>query len=156
VYDELIHASALDGFKHSVALCQKSFRHNDVDSFVETLTAVKNSQPQIRNGTRSVIIAVESFYSMDGDVCPLKDLVEAANEVFPDGNAQFVMDEAHSSGHIGPNGSGLVSELRLEKEIAVRNHTLGKTLCGTGGKFCSSPLKKYFQTNLAYRSDSVQ
>jgi 8-amino-7-oxononanoate synthase len=143
VYDELIHASALDGFKHSVALCQQSFRHNDVDSFVETLTAVKNSQPQIRNGTRSVIIAVESFYSMDGDVCPLKDLVEAANEIFPDGNAQFVIDEAHSSGHIGPNGSGLVSELGLEKEIAVRNHTLGKTLCGTGGKFCSSPLKKY-------------
>lgn len=83
LYDELSHASALDGSKHSVALCQKSFRHNDVDPFAETLTAVKDSQPQIRNGTRSVIIAVESFYSMDGDVCPLKDLVEAANEVSP-------------------------------------------------------------------------
>ncbi|KAJ6149148.1 8-amino-7-oxononanoate synthase [Penicillium samsonianum] len=143
VYDELIHASALDGFKHSVALCQKSFRHNDVGSFVEILTDVKNSQPQIRNGTRCVIIAVESFYSMDGDVCPLQELIEAAKETFPDGNAQFVMDEAHSSGHIGPNGAGLVSELGLEKEVAVRNHTLGKTLCGTGGVIlCNSTIRK--------------
>lgn len=157
VYDELIHASALDGFKHSVALCQQSFRHNDVDSFVETLNSIKNSQPQIRNGTRSVIIAVESFYSMDGDVCPLRDLVEAAKQVFPDGNAQFVMDEAHSSGHIGPNGSGLVSELGLEKEIAVRNHTLGKTLCGTGGKFVTCSLSIVSDANgVLCRSHSLQ
>lgn len=156
VYDELIHASALDGFKHSVALCQKSFRHNDVGSFVEILTDVKNSQPQIRNGTRCVIIAVESFYSMDGDVCPLQELIEAAKETFPDGNAQFVMDEAHSSGHIGPNGAGLVSELGLEKEVAVRNHTLGKTLCGTGGKACSATSRHYIQANLSYRSYSMQ
>lgn len=134
VYDELIHASALDGFKHSVALCQKPFRHNDVESFLDTLTAVRDSQPLIRNGIRSVIIAVESFYSMDGDVCPLRELIEAAKEIFPNGNAQFVMDEAHSTGHVGPNGSGLVSELGLENEVAIRNHTFGKSLYSTGGK----------------------
>ncbi|PGH10328.1 8-amino-7-oxononanoate synthase [Blastomyces parvus] len=133
VYDELMHASALDGFKHSVALCQKSFRHNNVESFTNTLISVRDSQPQIRNGTRSVLISVESVYSMDGDICPLKELLEAAKQVFPSGNAQFVVDEAHSSGHLGPNGAGLVSELGLEKEIAIRNHTLGKTLAGMGG-----------------------
>lgn len=143
VYDELIHASALDGFKHSVALCQQSFRHNDVDAFSDTLTAVRNSQSQIRSGTRSVIVAVESFYSMDGDVCPLRELIEAAKEIFPDGNVQFVMDEAHSSGHIGPNGSGLVSALGLEKEVAIRNHTLGKTLCGFGGESRSINTKRW-------------
>ena len=134
VYDELIHASALDGFKHSVTLCQKSFRHNDVGSFLDTLTAVRDSQPQIRNGTRCVIVAVESFYSMDGDVCPLRELIEASKEIFPEGIAQFVVDEAHSNGIIGPNGAGLVCELGLEKEVAIRNYTFGKALCGTGGR----------------------
>lgn len=134
VYDELMHASALDGFKHSVSLCQRSFRHNNVDSFMETLMAVRDSQPQIRNGTRCVLVALESVYSMDGDICPLREFVDAAKEVFPDGNCQFMVDEAHSSGNIGPNGAGLVSELGLEREIAIRNHTLGKTLAGSGGE----------------------
>ena len=46
---------------------------------------------------------------MEGDICPLKDLVAVAKELFPNGNAQFVIDEAHSSGVLGPKGSGLVS-----------------------------------------------
>jgi 8-amino-7-oxononanoate synthase len=71
---------------------------------------------------------------MDGDVCPLQDLVEAANEIFPNGNAQFVIDEAHSTGVIGPNGAGLVCALGLEKDIAVRLHTFGKALATSGGK----------------------
>ena len=43
------------------------------------------------------------------------------------------MDEAHSTGVIGPNGAGLVSELGLEKEIAIRLHTFGKALSASGG-----------------------
>jgi 8-amino-7-oxononanoate synthase len=134
VYDELIHASVHDGMKNSLALCKRPFRHNDVDSFLDTLVAVRDSELQIRNGTRCVIVAVESIYSMDGDVCPLQDLVEAANEIFPNGNAQFVIDEAHSTGVIGPNGAGLVCALGLEKDIAIRLHTFGKALATSGGK----------------------
>lgn len=136
VYDELIHASIHDGMEDSLVLCKKSFLHNDVDSFMETLVAVRDSQPQIRNGTRCVLIAVESIYSMDGDLCPLKDLMEAAKEIFPGGNAQFIIDEAHSTGVMGPKGSGLVCALGLEKEVAIRMHTFGKALAASGGKFC--------------------
>jgi 8-amino-7-oxononanoate synthase len=134
VFDELVHASTHYGMKNSLALCQKSFRHNNIDNFINTVVAVRDSQPQIRNGKRSVIIAVESFYSMDGDICPLKELVQAAKEIFPNGNAQFVVDEAHSTGNIGPLGRGPVNMLGLESEIAVRNHTFGKSLCGSGGE----------------------
>ncbi|CAG5149110.1 uncharacterized protein ALTATR162_LOCUS2299 [Alternaria atra] len=134
VFDELVHASTHYGMKNSLALCQKSFRHNNIDDFINTVVAVRDSQPQIRSGKRSVIIAVESFYSMDGDICPLKELVQAAKEIFPNGNAQFVVDEAHSTGNIGPLGRGLVNMLGLESEIAVRNHTFGKSLCGSGGE----------------------
>ncbi|GCB20566.1 putative 8-amino-7-oxononanoate synthase [Aspergillus awamori] len=132
VYDELIHASVHDGMKDSLALCRKAFRHNDAESLYDALVAVQGSQPQIRNGTRSVLVAVESVYSMDGDICPLQELIETAKEVFPDGNVQFVIDEAHSTGVIGPNGAGLVSALGLESEVAIRLHTFGKALAATG------------------------
>jgi 8-amino-7-oxononanoate synthase len=134
VYDELIHASAHDGMKDSLALCKKSFRHNSASSLLETLTTVRDSQPQIQNGSRTVLIAVESVYSMDGDVCPLQELIEVAKEVLPSGNVQFIIDEAHSTGVIGPKGAGLVCALGLEKEVAIRLHTFGKALAASGGK----------------------
>lgn len=135
VYDELAHASILDGMKGSLALCQKAFRHNRVDSFRDTLEAVKSTQPQIANGSHSVLVAVESMYSMDGDTCPLKELVDIAKEVFPKGNIEFVVDEAWTTGVVGPRGAGLVAALGLENDIAIRLHTCGKALGASGGKF---------------------
>lgn len=69
---------------------------------------------------------------MDSDICPLSDLIETAKETFPDGNAQFLIDEAHSTGVIGPKGAGLVYELVLEMEVAVRLHTFGRALSASG------------------------
>lgn len=134
VYDELMHATALAGMKLSLALEQRVFRHNDLDAFIEVLEEIRDSQPQIRNGKRSVIIAVESYYSMDGDYCPLEQMIEAAEEIFPHGNAQFVVDEAHSFGVIGPQGKGFVAELGLEDKVAMRMMTFGKSLAGSGGR----------------------
>lgn len=135
VYDELVHASTHDGMQHSQAVTRVPFRHNDVDSFRDVMISVCDSQPLIRQGKRCVIVAVESFYSMDGDICPLRELIEAAKEIFPGGNSQFLIDEAHSTGVIGPKGAGLVCELGLEREVAIRLHTFGKALSASGGTF---------------------
>ena len=133
VYDELVHASTHDGMLQSQAASRVSFRHNNVDSFRDALISVYESHPLIRQGKRCIIIAVESFYSMDGDICPLEELVEVAKEIFPNGNAQFLVDEAHSTGVVGLRGAGLVCELGLEKEVAIRLHTFGKALASAGG-----------------------
>ena len=130
VYDELVHASTHDGMLHCQAVFRAPFRHNDVNAFRDVLTSIYNSQPLIRQEKRCVI---ESLYSMDGDICPLKELVEVAKEIFPGGNVQFLIDEAHSTGVISPNSAGLVCELGLEKEIAIRLHTFGKALSSSGG-----------------------
>lgn len=135
VYDALVHASTHEGMKQSLAMDREEFEHNDLESFRNTLLSILESQPQIKLGKRSVLIAVESVYSMDGDVCPLQELVDIAREIFPDGNAQFVVDEAHSTGVIGPKGAGFVCELGLEKDIAVRLHTYGKAMSASGGMF---------------------
>lgn len=136
VYDALVHASVHEGAKQSLAMHKVEFAHNDIDAFRSTLLEIMESQPLVRKGKRSVVVAVESIYSMDGDICPLQDLVEVANEVSGSQGSmsiQFVVDEAHSVGVIGPNGGGLVCELGLEQEIAVVVNSFGKAIGATGG-----------------------
>ncbi|KAI0190589.1 5-aminolevulinate synthase [Astrocystis sublimbata] len=132
VYDELVHASTHDGMSQSHALCRKPFRHNDVDSFRDTIADIMGSQPMIANGSRSIIFAVEAVYSMDGDVCPIEEMIEIAREEMPESNFAFILDEAHATGIIGPKGGGLAQSLGIEKDIAVRLHTYGKAMASTG------------------------
>lgn len=141
VCDELVHASTHDGVAHSMAMTRVQFRHNDIDSLRETIASVVDSQPMIRDGSRSILISVESLYSMDGDICPLVEMLEVAKEMCPKGNAVFIVDEAHATGILGPKSAGLVKALGVEKEVAVRLHTCGKALASTGGnsEFCVFP-----------------
>jgi 8-amino-7-oxononanoate synthase len=134
VYDESVHASTHEGMKLSLASHQVSFQHNDADSLREVLSSLKETNKAFSSGNSSILIAVESVYSTDGDVCPLNELVQVAKEIFPLGNAQFIIDEAHSNGVMGPKGAGLVDMLGLEKEIAIRIHMCSKALGSTGGK----------------------
>ncbi|KFG81474.1 putative aminotransferase [Metarhizium anisopliae] len=138
VYDELVHASVHDGMTHSLALTKVAFRHNDVDALRDALVELVDSQPLIKDGSRTVLISVESVYSMDGDVCPLREMLEISREVCPKKNFAFIVDEAHATGIIGPKGVGLVSLLGLEKEIAIRLHTYGKALASTGAAILSN------------------
>ncbi|KAL8889813.1 MAG: hypothetical protein Q9215_002955 [Flavoplaca cf. flavocitrina] len=138
VYDELMHATALAGMKVSLALEQKPFRHNDIDHFIEILEDIKEISPLVKAGKRCVVIGVESYYSMDGDICPLRELIDTAKEIFPQGNAQFIVDEAHSFGCMGPNGLGFVKEQGLEDEVAIRMITLGKALAASGACILSN------------------
>lgn len=135
LYDALVHASTHDGIRQSLAMDRVAFPHSDVDAFRDTLRDILETRPLVRQGKRCVLVAVESIYSMDGDICPLQELVDAAQEVFQDheGSVQFVVDEAHSVGFIGPEGKGLVCDLGLESEIAVVMHSFGKAIGASGG-----------------------
>lgn len=135
IYDEFIHASVHDGMKLSKSKTKLSFLHNNLESFRETLKGLSSTQEKLRQGENSVIIAVETVYSMEGDLAPLAALVRIAKEEFPLGNASFVVDEAHATGLFGLNGRGLVSHLGLEDEIAIRMHTMGKAIASTGGTY---------------------
>ncbi|KAF7193777.1 8-amino-7-oxononanoate synthase [Pseudocercospora fuligena] len=133
IYDELVHGSIVDGIARSLAGTRVSFAHNDVEAFRDALIQVQDSQPLIKQGKKCALIVVESFYSMDGDMAPLRELVQAAKEVFPRGNAQFVVDEAHSMGVVGEGGRGFVAALKLDSEIAIRTQTFSKAFGSIGG-----------------------
>jgi 8-amino-7-oxononanoate synthase len=128
-YDELIHASIRDGIRLSHAKAFK-FKHNSL----EDLRKKRNKA----SGT--VFIAVESVYSMDGDSAPLKELVDFSIE----NNCFLIVDEAHSNGVFGENGSGMLQDLHQEDKVFARVHTFGKALgCHGAVVLGSKELKEY-------------
>lgn len=138
VYDTLVHASMHEGMLLSRAAHRVPFSHNNPDALRDVLVALSDANRDLREGTRSVLVLVESVYSMDGDVCPLPELLHVANEVFPLGNAQFLVDEAHCVGLVGPHGGGLVRKLGLENKVAIRVHAASKSLGSAGGVILGS------------------
>lgn len=77
VYDALIHASTHDGMRASrvPATNRRSFKHNDVADLARVLAGIKREEG-VATGVRSVWVAVETLYSMDGDLSPLKEIVQ--------------------------------------------------------------------------------
>lgn len=134
LYDELIHASVHDGMRLSRAAQTLPFGHNSVPALRKALAASMSRDTLIGNGQRSVFVAVESVYSMEGDLAPLTEFLEVMEELCPRGNAHMIVDEAHATGIYGLCGKGRVCELGLESRVFVRLHTFGKALACNGGK----------------------
>ena len=130
--DSLIHASVHDGMRHSRCKNRQAFRHNDVDDLKRLLRSTSQEE-SFHRGSRQVFVAVEALYSMDGDLAPLKEMLDAIDEVLPNGNGHLIVDEAHSTGLYGLQGRGLTCALGLEKRVLIRLHTFGKAMACSGG-----------------------
>ncbi|KAJ5908480.1 class II aminotransferase/8-amino-7-oxononanoate synthase [Penicillium taxi] len=142
VFDELVHGSIHEGMRTSRATTRRSFQHNSLKSFGEVLTHFHGTLPPISSGKSTVLVSIESVYSMDGDVAPVEDLLQAAKDILPLGNFQFFIDEAHSTGLMGPQGRGLVCELELEESFAIRLHPFSKALGSHGAVvLCDETIK---------------
>ncbi|MES2156448.1 MAG: 8-amino-7-oxononanoate synthase [Pseudomonadota bacterium] len=129
VADELIHASAHDGFRMSKATAVFA-RHNDVQSFADLIAGFRKE-----GGKGRIWIAVETLYSMDGDLAPLADLAKLAATH----GAMLVLDEAHGTGVFGPGGRGLSAGLDgLHNVITL--HTCGKAMGTEGALICAPRL----------------
>jgi 8-amino-7-oxononanoate synthase len=134
LYDELIHASAHEGMRLSRAQSQP-VRHNDAAAFEE---AIKNAA----GAAGRIWIAVESLYSMDGDIAPLAELADIADRC----GAFLVVDEAHATGVFGPGGRGLAHGLEGRDNV-VTVHTCGKALGLSGALVCLPLAVKNFLVN---------
>lgn len=139
LYDAPVHASSHEGISRAWQ-CKRAY--SDLSAFREALISIMETQPLVNRSKRIILMAIGSFYSMDGDVCPLQELLHIAHELSGEekemGSSQFVVDETHSIGVIGPKGAELVCELGLKREIAVVVHSYGKTMGSTGGEFSAS------------------
>ncbi|KAF4270192.1 hypothetical protein KXX21_003042 [Aspergillus fumigatus] len=149
VYDELIHASAREGMRLSRAGKRVPFSHSSPDSLDEVLQSHIAADPLIRRGSRSVFIAIESIYSMDGDIAPIRDFLRVVDRLLPQGNGYFIVDEAHATGVFGPRGAGVVQSLGVEKRMFIRVHTFGKALASHGAIVLCCPDTRDYLINYA-------
>lgn len=125
VYDKLVHASAHEGMR--IGKAEKvSAEHNGADAFE---TAIRNWRES--GGKGQVWIAVESLYSMDGDMAPLEALAAIADRH----DAILLIDEAHATGVFGPDGRGLAAALE-GRENVITLRTCGKALGCEGALVC--------------------
>ena len=134
IYDELIHASVHDGIKLSSASAFL-FRHNDVKHLEERLKIVQGI----------IYVAVESVYSMDGDVSCLKEISDLCKKY----NANLIVDEAHATGITSNNGKGVVEALGIEKLVFARVHTFGKAMGCHGAIVLGSNLLRDYLINFS-------
>lgn len=149
LHDELIHASVHDGMKLSRASKCIPFTHNSVPHLRRLLETLIAEDSDIERGVKSIIVAVESVYSMDGDLAPLAEIRGLTKELLPHNNGHIIVDEAHATGALGPKGRGLVSQLGLEKDVFIRLHTFGKGLACSGAIVLCSPVVRSYLINYA-------
>jgi 8-amino-7-oxononanoate synthase len=122
--DELNHASIVDGCRLSRAEVVV-YRHCDMDHLDGLIRR--------HRGAGRRLIVTDSVFSMDGDVAPLVELVELAREH----GARTIVDEAHATGMLGPEGRGAIAQAELEGEVDIVIGTLGKALGSYGAYACA-------------------
>ena len=137
ITDRLSHASIYDGCLLSGARSIR-FRHNDLEH-LEKILQEKRSQ------FNSCLIVVESIYSMDGDRCPLVELVQLKKRY----DFLLMVDEAHATGLYGDNGAGIIEEDNVSNGVDIAMGTFGKALGSYGAYVAASRELIHFLTNKA-------
>lgn len=136
VHDEFIHASVLDGIRAGKA-DHAPAAHNDATAVDDAIARWRKA-----GGVGRAWIAVESLYSMDGDTAPLDALAAISDRH----DAMLVIDEAHATGVLGPDGRGLAAHLEGRENI-VSLHTCGKALGASGALVLSTRIIRDFLVN---------
>lgn len=135
--DAANHASIIDGLRLAGAR-KIIFPHLDMDSLERE---VRRSDA----GAAQKFIVSESIFSMDGDRASITDLVMLAERY----GAELIVDEAHATGVIGPQGRGSVAASGLADRVIATIHPCGKALAGMGGFVCCSEKLKQYLINRA-------
>lgn len=139
IYDAKIHRSIRDASRIALGT-SFAFRHNDLEDLERKLKFA-----HLQKSAKRLFVSVESLYSIDGDLCPLKEIIELCEKY----GALLLIDEAHSTGIFGEKGQGLVHALGFNKQIFARVHTFGKALGLCGAVILGSDILRKYLINKA-------
>lgn len=114
------------------------YRHNDVVDLRHKLSANRTLY-------RRCLITTDSIFSMDGDLCPLPELIAIAEEF----ECMLLVDEAHATGVMGNSGAGCVEHFNSTSKELIQIGTLSKALGSLGGYVAGSATLIDFLRNRA-------
>ncbi|MBD2337133.1 8-amino-7-oxononanoate synthase [Calothrix sp. FACHB-156] len=109
------------------------------------ITALKNHLIAQRQNYRRCLIITDSVFSMDGDLCPLPELLDLADEF----SCMLLVDEAHATGVLGKTGAGCVEHFGCTGKQLIQIGTLSKALGSLGGYVAGSATLIDFLRNRA-------
>ncbi|NEQ46342.1 MAG: 8-amino-7-oxononanoate synthase [Leptolyngbya sp. SIOISBB] len=119
--DQYNHSSLISGAKLSGAKVQ-TYQHCSIQDLQQQLAAG-------RSQARRCLIVTDSVFSMDGDLCPLVEILDLADAY----DCMVMVDEAHGTGVLGQTGSGAVEALGCRHRPLIQMGTLSKALGSLGG-----------------------
>ena len=126
ISDELNHGSIIDGVRLTKA-DRAVFKHKDMGELEKVLIDADKKYNRI-------LIITDGVFSMDGDIAPMDNIVELANEY----GAMTYADDAHGEGVIGPDGRGIGAHFGIEGKIDVEMGTFSKAFGVVGGLIAGS------------------
>lgn len=127
ISDELNHASIIDGIR----LCRAHkyrYKNNDMDDLRAKLADAK------KDGCRTLLIATDGVFSMDGYIANLKGICDLADEF----GALVMVDDSHAVGFMGEHGRGTPEYCGVMGRVDIITGTLGKALGGASGGYTSA------------------
>ena len=139
ILDKLSHASLIDAAKLSGAKL-RVFPHNNLERLEHILKNERTKKPNAR-----LLIVTESVFSMDGDLCPLSEIIVLKNTH----GALLFLDEAHALGILGENGLGLAEQIGEQHQVDFQMGTLGKAAGSAGGYLAANQSSIDLITNKA-------
>lgn len=124
--DTYNHASLKNGARLSGATIHEFSHANVVD--LQTLLETHRSH------YRRCLLVTDSVFSMDGDLCPLPELIALAEQY----DCMLLIDEAHGTGVLGATGAGCVEHFGCREAELIQMGTLSKALGSLGGYVAGS------------------
>jgi glycine C-acetyltransferase len=118
--DELNHASIIDGCRLSRARVVR-YSHTDVSDLRRMISETSEFNRRL--------IVTDGVFSMDGDIAPLDEICEVAEEH----DIMLMVDDAHGEGVLGEGGRGIVDHFSLHGRVDIEIGTLSKAFGVVGG-----------------------
>ena len=135
ISDALNHRSLVTGARLSGARV-RVFRHQDASHLEDILRdAIAEGQPRTHKPWRKILVIVEGVYSMEGEICRLKEVVQVCKAY----KAYVYLDEAHSIGALGRTGRGVCEQVGVDtRDVDIMMGTFTKSFGSCGGYICAS------------------
>jgi glycine C-acetyltransferase len=127
VSDALNHASIIDGIRLSKAR-RFRYEHLDLADLERQIVAARDG------GARTILVATDGVFSMDGDIAPLAEICDIAEKY----GALVMVDDSHATGFVGRTGRGSVEHCGVMERVHVVTGTFGKALGGASGGFTAA------------------